>query len=362
MHSAEEFSRRQRSMLGPSWRAQSAAQLNLKPGMPAPEFADEHLIVFGKYRRLQQQGDAGIQQAATLYPAVAAAERLNRDVETTSMLKLMIVADMAYDEMQSRTAVEIEVLKSWESLYFDARGQLQAMMWLSHQVIEREIESGNAELAAKLKLAIMIGPVAVRSMLDMQSGICLDEADRLFQRKLTLSAKFDVAANMSIDTEKKAMFFIKTHQNLMAAENRQALAERRLAQRCTEARDRFDHNKLKQEQAAELEVLKHNEKLRKAARRASETALRQQAARDLDDYRKQALRKMHDCRVAESPLALLRWASTSSSVRPQVSERPGEIKTGHAPTKRKSSRPPYERAARGRSDVRSSRVRLTVAV
>lgn len=346
MPSPEEFARRQRAMLGPSWRAQTAAQLDSRPGMPSPEFADESLRSFGKYLRLQRQGDDGVQRAAALFPTVAAAERLNGDLEKAAMLKLMVVADLPYDEMHGRTDVVVEVMKTWESLYFDARNQLQATSWLSHQVIDREVEAGNAELAAKLKLAILVGPVAVRGMLDMQSGICLDEADKLFQRRLTLSAKFDVAASMPVDTEKSCMFFIKTHVSLMAAENRQALAERKLAQRCTETRDRFEHAKLKKEQASEFEVLKENAKLRKAERRASREALRRQAARELDIYHEQALQKMQRCRVAESPLALLRWTSKPPILREQTSH-PARIITNLRTTNKPRPSPAKRKSAGG---------------
>jgi len=298
--------------------------------MPSPEFADESLRSYGKYLRLQQQGADGVQRAAALFPTVAAAERLNGDLEKTAMLKLMVVADLPYDEMHGRTDIEVEVMKAWESLYFDARNQRQAKSWLSHQVIDREVEVGNAELAAKLMLAIMTGPVTVRGMLDMQSGICLDEADRLFQRKLTLSTKFDVAANLPVDNDKSCMFFMKTHLGLMAAENRQTLAERKLAQRCTEALDRFEHAKLKKEQAAEFEVLKENEKLRKAERRVSQAALRRQAAQELDIYHEQALRKMQQCRVADSPLALLRWTSRPQVTSMQATDTEGTMKSVRA--------------------------------
>jgi hypothetical protein len=307
----DDFVRYQRSMNGPSWRARMAAQTKIRGGTRQAEVADESLMDFSKYLRIKGGDGPGNTRAAKLFPIIAAAERLNEDHEKTAVLKLMVAADMSHDEMHARSDVEISILKTWESLFFDARGQRQATGWLAHNIIEPELKAGNPELASKLKVALMAGPIAVRGMLDMQSGVCLDEGDRLFQRRIKLNEKFDVAANLPIDSERAQLFFMKLHVSLMAAEKRQAFAEQKLAQRCAEARDRFELEKLRLEQAAELKVVRCNERMREAERRAVGTASRQQATQELKRYQEEARWKAMHCRVTESPLARLRWSSQS---------------------------------------------------
>lgn len=305
----EEFARCQRGMKGPAWRVETAINMGVPPGIPSAAMGDETLLNFVKYRRLQAHDGGGAERASSAFPTIAAAERLNDDQEKIAPLKLMILADMSYDEMHARSGIDIAVLQAWESLFFDARHQRQATSWLAHQIVNRESKTGDPRFASKLKLAIMAGPVAVRGMLDMLDGICLDEADRLFQRKLTLGEKMDVAAEMSVDTDKTRMFFIKTNINLVAAEKRLALAEQKLAQRCAEARDRFELKKMRLEQAAEFAAIRLHEKQRKADARASRAAVRRQAEQELGRYQQQAMQKAGACRAAESPLAQLRWNS-----------------------------------------------------
>lgn len=305
----EEFARYQRGMHGPSWRAQAASNREIRPGTRLAEVADDLLIEFSKYSRIKGRNSGGIERAAVHYPIIAAADKLNEDQEKTAALKLMVVADMPSEEMQSRSGTKTSILQAWENLFFDARNQRQATAWLCRHIIEPEVEAGNREFASKLKVAIMTGPIAVRGMLDMQQGICLDEADHVFQRRIKLNQKFDVTVNIPTDSERLQMFFMKLHVSLMAAEKRQATAEQRLAQCCAEARDRFELKKLRLEQAAEARLVRQNEKLRNAERRATGEASRRRSAEELTRYHAEARRKAMQCRAAESPLAQLRWSS-----------------------------------------------------
>ena len=154
----EEFARCRRAMYGPAWRAMMADKLEIRPGSPLFDLLDETLIGYGKYRRLKGPGGEGAQRAANADPLFASAERLNDDSEKTAMLKMMVLADMSHDEMSTRTEIDVEVIKIWESLFFDARTQGQATSWLAQQVVNREIKAGNSELAAKLRMAIVGGP------------------------------------------------------------------------------------------------------------------------------------------------------------------------------------------------------------
>jgi hypothetical protein len=303
----EEFVRHHRGMLGPAWRANLAENMLIQQGTPLAGLADELLVGYGKYRRLSGPDGNGTDRAAARYPLFAEVERLNADTEKTAVLKLMVVADMPREEMQARTGIGINVLQVWEPLFFDARDQRQATSWLAVHVVNREAEAGNPELASRLKMAIMVGLVAVRGMLDMAKGICMDEADRLFQRKLKLNEKMDLAANLSVDNEKNRMFFMKSYIQLIAEEKRLALSEQKLSQRCAEARDRFELSKMRMEQAAEFRSLKLAEKQRLALQREFLAAQQRHAEQELGRYFRESERKAMEHCIAESPLAQLRW-------------------------------------------------------
>lgn len=308
----EEFARYQRGMHGPAWRAQAASSREIRPGTRLAEVADDLMLDFSKYSRIKGRNGGGVERAAIHYPIIAAADKLNEDQEKAADLKLMVVADMPSEEMQTRSGIETPILQAWESLFFDARNQRQATVWLCRHVIEPEVSAGNNEFASKLKVAIMTGPIAVRGMLDIKKGICLDEGDRLFQRRIKLNQKFDVAVNTPTDSEQLQMFFMKLHVSLMAAEKRQAIAEQRLAQRCAEARERFELKKLRLEHAAEVRMVRRNEKLRNAERRAADESARRRSAEELKRYQAEAQWKAMQCRAVESPLAQLRWSSVQA--------------------------------------------------
>lgn len=312
----EEFVRVRRAKAGPAWRSVLAEELSRQTSMRLRNLGDALLQGFIRYLRLKHR-DGGGKQAAARYPSLAAAEKLNGDRQQIAALKLMTVGDLPREEMHRRSGVDVEVLRAWEQLFYDVRNQRKATYWLARHVIDREANAGDPELAAQLRLAICAGPVAVRGMLDMQQGICLDEADRLFQRNLKWSEKFDLAVNRPVDTCRNQLFFVKTHMALRAEKQRLALAERKLAQRCSEARDRFELGKLRREQAAEFQALRESARLRKAVRRAAAKAERLRAEQELGRRHAEAARATMQRRILESPLGRLRWG-TPAKDRPEV--------------------------------------------
>ncbi len=322
----EEFVRLRRAKAGPAWRSMLAEELSRQSSMRLRDLGDALLQGFIRYLRLQQR-DGGGKQAAARYPSLAAAEKLNGDRKQIAALKLMTVGDLPREEMHRRSGVDVEVLRAWEQLFYDVRNQRKATYWLTRHVIDGETKAGDPELAAQLRLAICAGPVAVRGMLDMQQGICLDEADRLFQRSLKLQVKFDQVVNLPVDTCKNQLFFAKTHLALRAEEQRLALAERKLAQRCSEARDRFELGKLRLEQAAEFQALRESARLRKAVRRAAAKAERLRTAQELGRRQAEAARATMQRRILESPLGRLRWG-TPATVRPEVAS---DVREGLGP-------------------------------
>ena len=63
-------------------------------------------------------------------------------------------------------------------------------------------------------------------------------AQRLYNQRLTLQLKFSAAANLSVDTDREKMFFLRTYAEMQYKENRLRLAERKLALHCQEALNR----------------------------------------------------------------------------------------------------------------------------
>ena len=310
----EEFARVQRGIHGPAWRIHTATPCETRPGTPSA-LHDNVVLNFIKFRQLRGEAGEGIERASAAYPAIAAAERLNEDQETTARLKLMILVDMSDDEMCDRSGIDLITSRTWESLYFDVRGQRQATCWLASHVINHERNTGDPWLASKMKLAIIAGPVAVRAMLDTAEGIQLDEADRLFQRKITLSGKLDVAVEMPFDSEENRLRFVKLHLDLMFAEKRIALAERRLAQRCAEALQRHELAKMRLVRAAERAAgdLKDNDG--QAGERKGPRRRRQVARAAAGTSRQTAIQEAAVRQVAASPQ--LRGA-TKRSIDPAI--------------------------------------------
>lgn len=268
----EEFVRHQRCRQGPAWRSRWVG------GTPSLlDGEDETLRNFAAYRRLVET--SGAQCAITAMPTFAAAEALNDAGERTSALMLMTLAEMDYDAMQRRTGIDVEILKLWEALYFDARGQRQAIGWLAQHVIEPARQNGRFQFAAQLCFASMAGETAVCAMLDAESGTYLDEAERLFQRGLTLSTKLDAVAAMTLGSERAGLRFAKLHVELMVAGRRWKHDREKLRQRSIEAQQRYELQKLRLELKLAQATEKVTEKREGSLRRAEAHPHREAAPR-----------------------------------------------------------------------------------
>ena len=75
---------------------------------------------------------------------------------------IMTMADMAAEEMVNRLTIPRSAIELWEALNFDVRDLRRAVAWIAAEVIRPEQNAGRTQLAARLKLALMAGPVAAR--------------------------------------------------------------------------------------------------------------------------------------------------------------------------------------------------------
>jgi len=323
----DEFARGQRGREGPAWRYKTAEQIARQTGPAAAPWHDRALSEAAEYLRLVNQGGASRARASAAYPLIAAAEGLNADDAKTAPLKLMALGELPLREMHARSGVEIAVLDTWELLFFDVRNQRKAIYWLVRCVVDKERSTGDPRFASKLKLALMLGPTAVRGLLDHADGKCLDEADRLFQRRLNLMAKFDAAVEMPIDSEKSRMRFIGFHIQLMESKQRLTLAEQQLAQRCAEACNRHELAKLRLAQAAELRARDQEARLRKDQQKVARAAMKQRRRRELHEHRQEAASRERQALAAGSPLAQLTWATKNAPSHEVISSPPEFVAT-----------------------------------
>lgn len=304
----EQFSRSQRSVRGPAWRSKAAQELSNPHDRGAARMWDPLTIKLAKFFELNAHGADGIAQAEEKFPEIAAAFMLDGESDKTDIIKLMILADLTSDEIAKKVGIDAATVDVWEKLYFDARGLRDATSWLSAYVVEAERKAGNSALAARMKLAITAGVNGVNAILGLDEGAPVDEADRLFQRKLALSLKFDDATSMAIDSDQNRMKFAKLYVDLQLSEKRLMLAEKKLAARCAAARDRFELSRMRMEAAREQAAVKENARQTKAARRRRSQANREAERAQLTEmqhYARLAEEKATACRIAESPLTQL---------------------------------------------------------
>lgn len=306
----EHFSRQQRSIRGPEWRSKAAQELSNPHDRGTVRMWDPLTIELAKFYALGADGANGIAQAEEKFPNIAAALMLDGDGEKTNVMKLMVLAELPREDIAKKVGVDPAVVEVWEQLYFDARGMRVATSWLSEQVIESERRAGNSELAARMKLALTAGVDGVNAILALDEGAPVDEAERLFQRKLALSLKFDDATSMAIDSDQNRMKFTKLYVDLQLSEKRLELAEKKLAARCAAARDRFELRKMRMESSQEQAALKENARQSKAERRRQAQTIRKAETAQLQEMQKYALlaeQQATACRIAESPLTQLAW-------------------------------------------------------
>jgi len=321
----EQFLRGQRSIRGPKWRSGAAQELANSADQSSARAWDPLTIDTAKYYAQCADGEDGIIRARKKHPAIAAAILVNDDDAKTDVMKLMILVDSPTNTIAKRVGVEPAVVEVWERLFFDVREMRSAVSWLSGQVIEAECKAGNTALAARMKLALVAGVDGVNAILELDEDAPVNEAERLFQRKLKLDLKFDEAANMPLGSDRNSMKFIKLYLQLQGSEKRLELDGKKLAASCAEARDRHERGKLRMENAQERSTIKAEERRSKVGRRRLKQADRVAAAAAMQDLQRHAHLAEQEsaaCRVAQSPLSRLVLGSAKPKPAPPAASAP----------------------------------------
>lgn len=250
--------------------------------------------------------------AAPLAGLVAAAKALSEDLEVGNQLKVLVLGDCPTQEIADRFGFMAEVVAAWESLFFDVRFARQATTWILDNVITPEQQRGNGDLAARMKFAHAGGPVAAKTLLDAEGRVALKQGVDLFNKKIQLHLKFDQAQQLSLETDRDKMFFIRRHGELLYREQRLRIEEQKLEQRCQKA---FHKQKVAE---ARLELAREREQARAeraAARSCTNGANRQtrrKFSREAADmcrmWAREERTRLGKENAARSGLALLRWA------------------------------------------------------
>lgn len=312
-----EFNFAQRGLHGPAWRERLARSLPAQVVHSSAKNHDPLVVERRHYLTLCEGGPNSLERAREKFPLVAAAEALSADASTTSMLKLMVLADLPADEIQRRVAIEPAVLATWEGLFFDVRQMWESKGWLAAHVIDHERKYGNPALAARMRVALAGGPLVVAMLLDAEAGLPLDDAARLDDQRMRLHLMTDEALHMPLGSSQEAFAYVEMRAHLMVAEQRLELAERKFSQRCVEAARKFELDKLR----LDLQFQRARTKETELQVRADRTRQREEAKRDqrqaaiaTAQARRAADHTARAERIASSPLAKLVWGSAENTL------------------------------------------------
>jgi hypothetical protein len=294
-----------RATLGPSWRFKLAISMRPDAGRRL-NLDDPWILGLQQYASLMFLQDAAA--AAAAFPLIRQAFDLELDSERRDALKIMVVGDLTIEEAHQRVGISPAALQAWEMTFFDARPGRQQFAWLEQKVIHAEQLAGNGLLAARLRLAALCGPEGARAVLDCAGAAPIDEAERLFQQRLNLNLKLDVALQMPIDSGPEALRMMKFHSRNVQAEKQWELKVRRLEERCRAARERHQRESLRlQERISRQTAAAASGSSRTRAHTARGAAALEKAT--LASYQRRAAQIACAARAAESPLGRLRWAS-----------------------------------------------------
>ena len=245
----------------------------------------------------------GMAAARAKFPLVAQAEELEQDPARREAAMIMVMGDIAAEEMSDRLAIPRPTIELWEALNFDVRDLRRAVAWIAVEVIRPEQKAGRTQLAARLKLALMAGPEAARALVSSGESGLVEEADRLFQRDLKLAAKFEEAADLPLHSGPETVAVL----NLKVEQMRLGLAKAELAEKCAKVRERHELKVLRfKRQERDPPLAK-----RSAARRGAAAVEGREAERELARERARADQLARAARAAQSPLAQLQWMSAT---------------------------------------------------
>ena len=195
---------------GPHWR-QAWAHSSRPLGRDADPLAGQLQLYF-------RQRERDPSAAAAQFPLIEAAEKLNLVSDVVETLQLLTLALATPQQIAARTGLAAEVISRWQQLYFDMDDFHQATAWHFHIVQRTRLV--NPLLACRMRHALGGGLVAVDEMLAAESSMPGDEAGQLWQRKLRLLLKADLALDQLASSRANDLHMVKLYASMRASDLR----------------------------------------------------------------------------------------------------------------------------------------------
>lgn len=224
------ISRQERARRGPAWRWQCTA-LVATYNRHHLFRRDQLLIAASRYRAKFDKGLDHAVQACREFPLIDRASVLEMWPEQTLPLKILILGGVPSEEIAQRTGLEIDVVETWQALFFDIGDNRTATDWLTLHVFQPEQVAGRGDHAIKLKMAASGGAAVARHLLDDPQAPPKDESDRLRKRRDKLNFLAEKAASMALHTPTDAQRFLELHARIGFEQQRLDLAERRFTEK-----------------------------------------------------------------------------------------------------------------------------------
>ena len=308
-----------RGVRGPGWRwqyAESVARANSPTYVRLVRDKGETLVCEAAvYLTTCLRGPQGKQRAKQEHPRIAAAHALWENASMRDRLKVLIVGNCAQEEIAQLCQTDKDVVELCEQLFYDVRALREAVGWIQGHVIDRETDAGNAALASRLSLAVCLGPVVAKLLIDLDedSPALVDSAKKLLKKKTQLYVKLDQVLAVPFETDRERSRFMELFLNYDLAMARLRRAEHKLQERCAEACRRQEVAKLGLAQTRERQERRAAHRAGREAERQARRLWQEQAPQRQQELRI-ALKKLAQARAAASPLAQLRWSSQSADL------------------------------------------------
>ncbi len=291
----------------PAWRSALAEKLATGAGNPGGELLDAAVQDASAYLRLVAEADDGPKRAAKRFPATAAVYCLHGDAEAAGKLKILSVAPCGLRQIATQMRLDPSVVDAWRRLFFDLPRRPHPG-WVDDHVVVPEENAGNHQLAAQLRLAAAVGPVAAVAILVAPHRVPLKEGATLFKLKCSTHAR-ETEAVLGVMSTFAGNF--KSVSANLKRQQRVRREERCLAERCNKILQRAELARFRREVSADRANRRAEKTKAKQEERElwSEGNQRMREFKRLPAWRRYVLeQEAAEARAAASPLAQLRWA------------------------------------------------------
>jgi hypothetical protein len=193
---------------GVSWRWARAQSL---AACPSRRMEGEDPLILAAQECILHRGRPGAGEviAAARQPAVHAAVMLWESPPAREQITILLIAETPIERIAERMNLPKKIIETARDLFFDlgeAKGTVNFGAYFFIRATERE---GNTELAGKLRLAHLGGPLLAEALLDARQGIPVSEAERWFDQLLLLHTKVQEAVALPLGSGDNVIRLLK---------------------------------------------------------------------------------------------------------------------------------------------------------